>query len=197
MNKYPIFLHLLSLFLFASLFLTGPFLHAANYFNSTTNDHEVAIGDNLLELFTTPEEEETPPYELSIVENITKNEDLSTLLKALQTADLVNVLKGNGPFTLFAPTNEAFEQLPPGTLQNLLKPENKSKLAGILTYHITPGKKTPVMLNSGKIKTLNGKELDVRSDGKQISINNAKVIQPEITSLNGIIYIVDTVILPN
>ena len=140
---------------------------------------------------------ETPREDLSIIEIISKGDEFSTLVKALQAADLVNALKGNGPFTLFAPTNAAFEQLPPGTLQNLLKPENKTKLSGILTYHIVPGRHPAEGMKSGKLKTLNSKELDIVSDGKQITVNKAKVVHVDVNGANGIIHIVDAVILPN
>ncbi len=170
------------------------FLNGAGYFNPFTSSHEIAIADETPDSLPQPE---APPEEVSIIEILSKNDDFSTLVKALQAADLVNALKGNGPFTLFAPTNEAFEQLPPGTLQNLLKPENKTKLSGILTYHIVPGRHSTATLKSEKLKTLNSKELDVTFDGKQITVNNAKVTQSNIIGANGIIHIVDTVILPN
>jgi uncharacterized surface protein with fasciclin (FAS1) repeats len=193
MNIFTLFL------LLTFLFITNTTLHAGNYFNSSSDEQDVAIGGSILRsiLENQQEEEETPPAELNIIENISKSENLSTLVKALQAADLTNVLKGNGPFTLFAPTNAAFDQLPPGTLPNLLKPENKSKLALILTYHIVPGRKTPGMLKTGKLKTLNGKELDVKTEGKSITINGTQIQPPEIVGLNGTIYIVDSVMLPN
>ena len=173
-------------------------LQGGSYFNSSTSDQEISSVENIFDMLAGPKEiKETPPEELTIIENISKDENLSTLVKALQAADLTNALKGNGPFTLFAPTNAAFDQLPPGTLANLLKPENKSKLAAILTYHIIPGRKTPGMLKTGKLKTLSGKELDIQSDGKHINVNGIKVTPPEIVGLNGTIYLIDSVILPN
>lgn len=152
---------------------------------------EVAIADNI----DLPPPE-SPQEELSIIEIISKYDDFSTFAKALQAADLVNALKGNGPFTVFAPTNAAFEQLPPGTLQNLLKPENKTKLSGILTYHIVPGSRSGEKLKSGKLKTLNGKELEIAVSGKEITVNKVKIIQSNVIGANGIIHVVDAVILP-
>lgn len=171
-------------------------LNGAGYFNSAASDFEIAAEDKV-DTSGEEAEEPVPSDELSIIENVARTEDLSTLYNALQAADLVNILKGSGPFTLFAPTNEAFDKLPPGTLQNLLKSENKTKLAAILTYHILPGRKVLASFKTGKLKTLNGKELDIKVEGNSITINTAKITQPEIIGMNGTIYIVDSVILPN
>lgn len=172
-----------------------PFLSAGTYYSAAAASQDLALGVGLIKELILPEQEETPPSQLSIIENVSKNETLTTLTKALQAADLSNVLKGNGPFTLIAPTDFAFDQLPAGTLQNLLKPENKSKLAALLTYHIIPGRKSTATLKSGKVKTLSGKDLDVKVDRNEVTINGVKVTQPEIVGLNGTIYIVDQVIL--
>lgn len=140
-------------------------------------------------------EETVPTQELTLIENIQNNPELATFAKALQGTDLANALKGNGPFTVFAPTNEAFDHLPPGTLQNLLKPENRSKLSALLSYHVMPGKKSTAVLKTGKYRTLSGKEAEITLRGKEISINGSHVILPEIVSLNGVIYIIESVIL--
>ncbi len=169
--------------------------YAGGYYNAKTVSSEIAMEESTLKELVTPEKE-TPPEELSLIENVSKNETLTILSKALQAADLSNVLKGNGPFTLIAPTDFAFNQLPPGTLQNLLKPENKGQLAKILTYHIIPGRKSLAGLKTGKLKTLNGKELDVKVEKNHVSINGVTVSQPEVVGLNGTIIILDQVLLP-
>ena len=164
----------------------------ALFFNKTNPENkEISFAEEVD--FKVPE---TPQEQLSIIEIISSYEDFSTFAKALQAADLVNALKGNGTFTVFAPSNEAFDLMRPGTLQNLLKPENKTKLSSILTYHIVPGRHPVAGLKSGKLRTLNGKELTVVSDGKNITVNKVKVVQSNVIGANGIIYVVDGVIPP-
>ena len=121
-----------------------------------------------------------------------------TLVAAVKAAGLVDTLKGDGPFTVFAPTDDAFKALPAGTVENLLKPENKDQLVKILTYHVIPGK---VMAGdiSGKtmsVKTVQGSEvkIDATSD---VMIDKAKVTQADITADNGVIHVIDKVIIPN
>jgi uncharacterized surface protein with fasciclin (FAS1) repeats len=124
-------------------------------------------------------------------------ERVTTLVKAIQAADLVGALKGPGPFTVFAPTNEAFAKLPAGTLDDLLKPENKKKLQSILLYHVHSG--DAVMAKDVKtmsLSTLNGKPLMVTASGDGVMVNNAKVIKTDVVATNGIIHWVDAVILP-
>jgi len=120
-----------------------------------------------------------------------------TLATALGAADLVGALKGAGPFTVFAPTDEAFAKLPKETLADLLKPENKAKLAAILTYHVVSGKvmAADVVKIKGAV-TLNGQRVDVKVDGKTVSIDTAKVVTPDIACSNGVIHVIDSVILP-
>lgn len=123
--------------------------------------------------------------------------DFSTLVKAVQAAGLVETLKGEGPFTVFAPTDAAFEKLPEGTLADLLKPENKEKLTSILTYHVVPGK--VMAADAAKLtsaKTVNGKELTVKAEGDTVMIDNAKVVKTDIKASNGVIHVIDTVVLP-
>lgn len=121
-----------------------------------------------------------------------------TLAKALEAADLADTLKGAGQFTVFAPTDEAFAKLPAGTLENLLKPENKDKLRAILTYHVISGK---VMSNEvGKLssaKTVNGQELKINTSGGAVMVNDAHVVKTDIAASNGAIHVVDAVILPD
>ena len=109
--------------------------------------------------------------EKNIVEIAQSNSDFSTLVKALVAANLVSVLEGQGPFTVFAPTNAAFAKLPAGTLENLLKPENKAKLAAILTYHVVSGKVLAADVKTMKAKTVNGKDLDIKVNGSNVNVN--------------------------
>jgi uncharacterized surface protein with fasciclin (FAS1) repeats len=121
----------------------------------------------------------------------------TTLVTALQAADLVDTLKGEGPFTVFAPTDDAFAKLPAGTVEDLLKPENKEKLQGILTYHVVPGKvmaSDAAMLSSAK--TVNGKSFTISKAGDGIMVDNANVVKADIETSNGVIHVIDQVILP-
>ena len=124
------------------------------------------------------------------------NEDFSTLVAAVKAADLVETLSGDGPFTVFAPTNAAFEKLPKGTVETLLKPENKEKLAAILKYHVVPGKVMAADVKPGKVKTANGKELEIKVDGDTVMVDGAKVVKTDITGTNGVIHVIDSVVLP-
>ena len=120
-----------------------------------------------------------------------------TLVAAVKAAGLVDTLKGEGPFTVFAPTDEAFAKLPKGTVATLLKPENKQKLVDILTYHVVPGKvkaKKAAKLDSAK--TVNGSEITIKPSGKTLMINKSKVIKADIKTSNGIIHVIDAVLLP-
>lgn len=121
----------------------------------------------------------------------------NTLAKALQAAGLVETLKGKGPFTVFAPTDEAFAKLPAGTVEDLLKPENKEKLVSILTYHVVPGavssKKVATMKSA---KTVNGKDVNISVEGGTVKINDAKVIKADIKASNGVIHVIDSVLMP-
>ena len=134
--------------------------------------------------------------EKNIVEIAQSNGDFSTLVQALIAADLVSVLQGQGPFTVFAPTNAAFAKLPAGTLENLLKPENKAKLAAILTYHVVPGKVLAADVKTMKAKTVNGKELDIKVNGSNVTVNDAKVVKTDIVGSNGVIHVIDAVVIP-
>jgi uncharacterized surface protein with fasciclin (FAS1) repeats len=120
-----------------------------------------------------------------------------TLVAAVKAADLVETLKGKGPFTVFAPTDEAFKKLPAGTLESLLKPENKGKLAGILTYHVVSGKVMAADVVSLKsAKTVQGGEVAIVVDGDKVSVDGAAVTATDIQCSNGVIHVIDTVILP-
>jgi len=132
----------------------------------------------------------------NIVEIASGNKDFSTLVAAVVAAGLADTLSGNGPFTVFAPTNEAFEKLPAGTVEELLKEENKEKLASILTYHVVAGKVMSKDLSDGqKAATVNGQEVTV-TIGDAVKIDTATVIAADLEASNGVIHVIDTVIMP-
>ena len=120
----------------------------------------------------------------------------NTLVAAVKAAGLVETLQGPGPFTVFAPTDEAFAKLPKGTVEDLLKPENKEKLVSILTYHVVPGKVMAADVKTMKAKTVNGKELDVKVKSGAVTVDNAKVVKTDVAASNGVIHVIDTVVLP-
>ena len=123
--------------------------------------------------------------------------DFKTLIAAVQAAGLVDTLKGKGPFTVFAPTDAAFAKLPAGTLDDLLKPENKDKLVAILTYHVVPGKVMAAdVVELTEAETVNGAMVAVKVDGDNVMINNAEVTAVDIEASNGVIHVIDTVLLP-
>ncbi|WP_163407114.1 fasciclin domain-containing protein [Flavobacterium ajazii] len=145
----------------------------------------------------------------NIVENAVNSKDHTTLVAAVKAADLVETLKGKGPFTVFAPTNEAFDKLPQGTVETLLKPENKKMLQTILTYHVVAGKMNASdiakVIKAGKgkavLKTVSGGSLTAWMMGKDLYIsdesgNKAKVTISDVNQSNGVIHVVDTVLLP-
>lgn len=132
-----------------------------------------------------------------IVDTAVAAGSFKTLVAAVQAAGLVDTLKGAGPFTVFAPTDDAFAKLPAGTVEDLLKPENKSKLAAILTYHVVSGKvlaKDAMKLHSAK--TVNGQELTIKTEGGTVMIDGAKVVKANILCTNGVIHVIDSVVLP-
>jgi len=132
-----------------------------------------------------------------IVDLAVGNENLSTLVAAVKAGGLVETLKGNGPFTVFAPTNEAFAALPAGTLEMLLKPENKDKLVAILTYHVVPGKVMSTDLSNGqKAKTVQGENVMVEISYGNVKISGAKVVAADVKASNGVVHVIDKVILP-
>lgn len=133
-----------------------------------------------------------------IVDTAVRAGSFKTLAAALGAADLVNTLKGAGPFTVFAPTDEAFAKLPAGTVEDLLKPENKAKLAAILTYHVVPGKvvaKQAMKLKSAK--TVNGNSFMLKTAMGGLMVDGAKVVKADIMCTNGVIHVIDSVILPH
>jgi uncharacterized surface protein with fasciclin (FAS1) repeats len=136
------------------------------------------------------------PKAADIVDTAVGAGSFKTLVAAVKAAGLVDTLKGEGPFTVFAPTDEAFAKLPAGTVEDLLKPENKEKLVAILTYHVVPGKLPAAKVVEAKsLKTVNGKEAPISlTDGAKIG--DAKIVKTDIECANGIIHVIDTVILP-
>ena len=138
------------------------------------------------------------PVNKDIVDTAVAAGSFQTLAKALQAADLVATLKGPGPFTVFAPTDEAFATLPAGTLDELLKPENKEKLRAILTYHVVAGKiPSTNVVTLSSAKTINGQEVKISVANGNVMINNARVVKADIPASNGVIHVIDAVILPN
>lgn len=132
-----------------------------------------------------------------IVDTAVAAGQFTTLAKALQAAGLVDTLKGKGPFTVFAPTDAAFAKLPAGTLEDLLKPENKSKLVAILTYHVVPGElKAKDLEKRTSVKTVNGEPLKITTRDGKVMINDANVVKANILCSNGVIHAIDTVLLP-
>ncbi len=119
-----------------------------------------------------------------------------TLVAAVKAAGLVETLQGKGPFTVFAPTDEAFAKLPAGTVEDLLKPENKDKLVAILTYHVVPGKVMAADLKTMMVQTVNGKDLSIKVDDGKVTVNDANVIKADVAASNGVIHVIDTVLLP-
>lgn len=132
-----------------------------------------------------------------IVEVAAAAGDFKTLAAALEAANLTTTLKGNGPFTVFAPTDEAFANLPEGTVDSLLKPENRDQLVAILTYHVVPGKVMAAdVVEISKAKTVNGADLGIKVVEGKVKINEATVVATDVDASNGVIHVVDTVILP-
>ena len=123
--------------------------------------------------------------------------DFTTLVTAIKAADLVETLKGKGPFTVFAPTDEAFAKLPSGTVEDLLKPENKQKLVSILTYHVVPGEvMASEVVKLSNAKTVNGQSLTITVEGGMVMVDSAKVVKTDIECSNGVIHVIDAVVLP-
>lgn len=135
--------------------------------------------------------------EKDIVDTAVSAGQFKTLATALDAAGLVGTLKGDGPFTVFAPTDEAFAKLPAGTVENLLKPENKDQLVAILTYHVVPGKvQAADVVKLDEAKTVNGKMVNIKVEGDTAMVNDAKVTKTDIAASNGVIHVIDTVIMP-
>ncbi len=132
-----------------------------------------------------------------IVDVAVANGSFTTLAAALEAAGLVDTLKSDGPFTVFAPTDAAFAKLPDGTVESLLQPENKDKLVSILTYHVV-AQEVPASAVVGldSATTVNGQDVDITLDGKTVMVDNAKVIKTDVNASNGVIHVIDSVIMP-
>ncbi|MDH5910886.1 fasciclin domain-containing protein [Vibrio splendidus] len=132
-----------------------------------------------------------------IVDVAAENGSFNTLVAAVKAADLVDTLKGEGPFTVLAPSDEAFAALPEGTVDMLLKPENKDKLVAVLTYHVIPGKiMAAEVMKLNSAVTVQGSAVMIAIDDGNVMIDNAKVIMPDVEASNGVIHVIDAVLLP-
>ena len=155
----------------------------------------VAIAILAMAPFTTSEKEHN--HHQDIVELASDTEALSTLVAAVDAAGLVETLQGDGPFTVFAPTNEAFDALPDGTLETLLQPENRDMLIEILTYHVVPGKVMSGDLSDGMTaETVQGSEVSISVSNYGVRVNDASVSQADVEATNGVVHVIDAVILP-
>lgn len=138
-----------------------------------------------------------PAKAADIVDVAASNASFTTLVAAVKAADLVETLKSPGPFTVFAPTDEAFAALPDGTVEMLLKPENKDQLIAVLTYHVVPGAVTASdVVKLDEAETVQGQSVDIEVKNGKVTVDGAKVIQTDITTTNGVIHVIDKVILP-
>ena len=164
----------------------------------------IAIGALMVVGFTTSlialadDKAISPSGEMDIVDTAVAAGQFNTLAAALDAADLIPTLKGDGPFTVFAPTDEAFAKLPEGTVASLLEPQNRDQLVAILTYHVVPGEvmaKDVVKLSEAT--TVNGSDISINVTDGQVQINDATVVAADVAASNGVIHVVDTVILPN
>ena len=132
-----------------------------------------------------------------IVDTAVAAGSFNTLVAAVQAAGLVDTLKGEGPFTVFAPTDEAFAALPEGTVESLLKPENRDQLVAVLTYHVVPGKVTAAeVVNLSEAATVNGANVTISSSYGKVKVDGATVVQADVMTSNGVIHVIDQVILP-
>ncbi|WP_404786023.1 fasciclin domain-containing protein [Altericista sp. CCNU0014] len=140
--------------------------------------------------------QKTPAKTGTVVDVASGISDFSTLVAAIKAAELTTTLSSRGPFTVFAPTNAAFDKLPKGTVETLLKPENKAKLRKVLTYHVVPGKVLSTAIKPGPVKTVEGSTVNLQTSGGNVTVNTAKVVKADVAASNGVIHVIDTVILP-
>ncbi|WP_372975471.1 fasciclin domain-containing protein [Muriicola sp.] len=187
------------------LFLTGLFLISCGEAKKDKNSEEVS-GTEMTENINV---KKTPAVPETIVGVASGNENFSTLVAAVQAADLVGTLSSEGPFTVFAPTNDSFSKLPEGTVENLLKPENKAALINLLTYHVVAGKFPAASVidaintNDGSfvVETVQGDKLTLSLDGENVKLidaqgNASTVIMADVEASNGVIHAIDTVVMP-
>ena len=160
------------------------------------DEEDTASGGTAAAATATPEPEATEAAGMDIVALAQETPELSTLVEAVTAADLVETLQGEGPFTVFAPTNEAFEGLG-DTLTTLLEPANKADLASVLTYHVVPGELMAADLEDGQeLETVNGETLTVSIDGDTVKVGEATVTMPDVDASNGVVHVIDTVLQP-
>lgn len=167
--------------------------------SKSTSEESTAVDETTTEESASNGEtsaEESSAEAKDIVALAMETESLSTLVEAVKAAGLVETLQGEGPFTVFAPTNDAFNALPEGTLENLLKPENKEQLAAVLTYHVIPSKAMSGDLSDNmSVATVNGAEVTITTtDG--VKVNSANVVTADVEASNGVVHVIDAVILP-
>lgn len=163
----------------------------------STDEADTATSDEVVAEETTEEMTEEAPAESAgtIVDVASNTEGFSTLVAAVSAAGLVDTLNGEGPFTVFAPTDDAFAALPPGVLDALLLPENKETLAKILTYHVVPGTVLAADVTDGDVATVEGQSVTL-STADGVTVNGATVVQADVMADNGVIHVIDAVILP-
>jgi uncharacterized surface protein with fasciclin (FAS1) repeats len=168
---------------------------SASDVTSTTSSSSPATEES------SPSADEAAASAETITDIVAANPDFSTLLTAVQAAGLGETLAGKGPFTVFAPTDEAFAKLPPGTLETLLKPTSKDQLTAILTHHVLPAKVMAADVQAGEVTTVNGEPFTVAVEGGGVEItdgqgNTAKVTETDIEASNGVIHVIDSVLQP-
>ncbi|MEM8505968.1 MAG: fasciclin domain-containing protein [Cyanobacteria bacterium P01_D01_bin.1] len=139
---------------------------------------------------------ETPTEDGTIVDVAASNGSFNTLVAAIESAGLAETLSGEGPYTVFAPTDEAFEALPEGVLDALLLPENQETLSQVLTYHVVPAEVPSSDIAPGMVETVGGESVDVAVDGETVTVNEATVVMPDVMASNGVIHVVDSVLVP-
>ena len=140
--------------------------------------------------------ETSPTSAKTVVEIAVGSPDHTTLVAAVLAAGLAETLSGPGPFTIFAPTNSAFAKLPAGTVESLLLPENKATLVAILTLHVVPAHVLAADVTTGEAPTVNGQKLQIKADSHGVTVNGANVVATDLVGSNGVIHVIDTVILP-
>jgi uncharacterized surface protein with fasciclin (FAS1) repeats len=161
------------------------------------NDMKVASFALILGVLASAMPATAVPAQKDIVDTAVAAGTFHTLATALQAAGLVDTLKGKGPFTVFAPTDEAFSKLPAGTVESLLKPENKDKLKAILLYHVVPGNvRAAQVVKLTSAKTANGQEVKIMVNDGNVMVNDARVLQTDVVASNGVIHVIDTVLIP-
>ena len=175
----------------AALVLTGCASDDTDTDAATETEPTAEATEEAMETMEAEEAEEPG----TIVEVASSNEDFSTLVAAVDAAGLVETLNGEGPFTVFAPTNEAFEALPEGVLDALLLEENQEVLTSILTYHVVPGEVTSDQISDGDVATVEGSTVTISTENG-VMVNEATVVTPDVMASNGVIHVIDAVIIP-